>query len=113
MDTKDIKYGFLSKHLLKERSNMTVAKHLWVTINLYKKWCLPIIITWNKKDSSKQALSVTSLQTYQRRINVETTLIIKADQRCYNVDIGLKMKVEPTYIYQCCFNVKMRLSFLR
>ena len=26
-------------------------------------------------------------------------------QRCFNVDIWLKMKIEPTYIYRRCFNV--------
>ena len=28
------------------------------------------------------------------------------NQRCFNVDIGLKMKVEPTYVYRRCFNVE-------
>ena len=40
-----------------------------------------------------------------KHINVETTLIVNVHQRCFNVDIWLKMKVEPTYIYRRCFNV--------
>ena len=39
-------------------------------------------------------------QTHQRWIDVETTLIVKLHQRCFSVDIWLKMKIEPTYIYQ-------------
>ena len=49
--------------------------------------------------------SHSSQQTHQRWINVETTLILNVHQRCFNVDIWLKMKVEPTYIYQRCFKV--------
>ena len=44
-------------------------------------------------------------QTHQRWINVETMLIANVHQRCFNVDIWLKMEVEPTYIYRRCFNV--------
>ena len=44
-------------------------------------------------------------QIHQRWINVETTLIINFNQRCFNINIWLKMKVEPMHIYQCCFNV--------
>ena len=44
-------------------------------------------------------------QKHQWWINVETTLIINVHQRCFNVDIWFKMKVEPTHIYRCCFNV--------
>ena len=47
--------------------------------------------------------------TPSKHINVESTLkrtlIFNVHQRCFNVDIWLKMKVEPTYIYQRCFNV--------
>ena len=50
-------------------------------------------------------LSMGSQQTHQHWINVETTLIVNVHQRCSNVDIWLKMKVEPTYIYRSCFNV--------
>ena len=39
---------------------MAVAKNLWITINLYKKYYLPVI-TWNKKYSSKQAVPITYL----------------------------------------------------
>ena len=44
-------------------------------------------------------------QKHQRWINAEITLIVNIHQRCFNVDIWLKMKVEPTYIYRRCFNV--------
>ena len=40
----------------KERSNMAVAPSIWVTINLSKKM-FPVI-TWNKKYSSKQVVSM-------------------------------------------------------
>ena len=40
-----------------------------------------------------------------KHINVEKTLIVNVHQRCFNVDIWLKMKVEPTDIYRRCFNV--------
>ena len=35
-------------------------------------------------------------QTHKRWINVEATLIVNVHQRCFNVDIWLKVKVEPT-----------------
>ena len=34
-----------------------VTCNLWVTTSLYKKECLPVI-TWNKKHSSKQVVSI-------------------------------------------------------
>ena len=36
---------------------MAVAKNLSVTINLYKKYCLPVI-TWHKKHSWEQAIQI-------------------------------------------------------
>ena len=54
---------------------------------------------------------VISQQTHQRRIKVETTLIINVHQCCFSVGIWQKMKVEPTYVYGCCFNVKKRFCF--
>ena len=44
--------NFFQNTCLKERNNMAVA------INMDKKSCL-IIITWNKKHSSKQAVPIT------------------------------------------------------
>ena len=32
-------------------------------------------------------------------------------QRCFDVDVWLKMKVEPTYVLHHCFNAEIRLSF--
>ena len=49
-------------------------------------------------------------QTHQHWINVEITLIVNIHQCCCNVDIWLKMKVEPTYICRCCFNVDKTTS---
>ena len=42
---------------MKERSNMAVAPSLRVTIYFCKK-ILFAVITWNKKDSSKQVVSM-------------------------------------------------------
>ena len=36
---------------------MAVTPNFWVTISLYKKEYLPVI-TWNKKHSSKQVVSM-------------------------------------------------------
>ena len=49
--------------------------------------------------------SKTPRRTYQRWIDVETKLIVNMHQRCFNVGIWLKMKVEPMYIYRRCFIV--------
>ena len=40
----------------KKRRNMAVAPNLWVTVNLCKKYLQ--VITWNKKHSSKQVVSM-------------------------------------------------------
>ena len=40
-----------------------------------------------------------SMQTHQLKISVETTLIVNFHQRCFNVDICLKLKFESTYVY--------------
>ena len=49
-----------------------------------------------------------------KHINVETMLIVNVHQRCFNVDIWLKIKVEPTYIYRRLLNVgKTTLKQLR
>ena len=45
-----------------------------------------------------------------KHIDFEATLIANVHQRCFNVDIWLKMKVEPTYIYRRCFNVDKTTS---
>ena len=38
-------------------------------------------------------------------MNVETVLIIHVHQRCFDVDIWLRLKIKPTCVYRCCFNV--------
>ena len=48
----------------------------------------------------------TKLKKYpSKHINVETTLIVNVHQRCINVDIWLKMKVELTHVYRRCLNI--------
>ena len=47
-----------------------------------------------------------SLKNPSKHIDVESTLIVNVHRRCFNVDIWLKMKVEPTYIFRRCFNVE-------
>ena len=49
--------------------------------------------------------STAAQQTHQPWVNVETTLIVNVHQRCFNVDIWLKMRVEPMPIYQRCFSI--------
>ena len=56
-ETTDIKCGLLSKQLFQRTQQFGVTPNLWVTINLYTKYCLPFI-TWNKKHSLKQVVSV-------------------------------------------------------
>ena len=48
---------FFQYTCFKECSNMAVAPNHWVKINLYKELCRPVI-TWNKKLSSKQVVSM-------------------------------------------------------
>ena len=48
-----------------------------------------------------------------KHIDVETTLIANVHQRCFNVDIWLKMKVEPTYVCRRYFNVDDPMLFQR
>ena len=57
--------------------------------------------SWHVLGSKEKVIQ----QTHQHWINDETTLIVNAHQSCFNIDIWLKMKVKPTYIYRCCFNV--------
>ena len=48
----------LKNTCFKECNNIEVGKPLRVIIKFYKKQCLPVI-TWKKKHSSKQAVSIT------------------------------------------------------
>ena len=49
---------------LKKHKNMAVAKNLGVTINFYKKHCLPVV-AWNKNNLSKQVVPV--IYTLEKR----------------------------------------------
>ena len=48
-----------NKHKMDNTDSVSknTAPNLWVTLNLYEFLCLPVI-TWNKKHSSKQVLSM-------------------------------------------------------
>ena len=49
---------FFQVTCFKERKNMAVEKNLKITINFYKKLCLPLF-TRNKKHSPKQVVPIT------------------------------------------------------
>ena len=91
---------------------------IWTTKSFvnFKRW-LKIIVAWKNVYRSLQLIKrcfeltyqfmlvVHPQQTHRRWINVETTLIVNVHQCCFNVDICLKIKVEPTYVYRRCFNL--------
>ena len=54
----------------KESNNMTVKNNLTVRINLFEKQCHPVI-TWNKKHSLKQVISIT--YTLEKRVSSVAT----------------------------------------
>ena len=63
-----------------------------------------LIFGWKWKLSRRTFFDVVSTLRKQRWLNyVDSSSITK---RCFNVDIWLKMKVEPTYVYRRCFNVE-------
>ena len=63
---------------------------------------LMLIKTWN----SIVGFIFNGLQQiHQGWLNVETTLIVHVHQHSFNVDIWLKMKADPTYLYRRCFKV--------
>ena len=47
------------------------------------------------------------LKTFEHYVNIPWTKFFSVNfhQRCFNVDLWLKMKIEPTYIYWRCLNV--------
>ena len=77
------------------RENFEQWLFCWVILSYIVNWNLNILYSY----------SIFTQQANQLWINVETTLIVNVRQRCFNVDIWLKMKVEPTHIYRRCFNV--------
>ena len=61
---------------------------------------------------------ILSQQIHPRWINVETMLIVNVDQRCFNADIWLEMKVKSAYIFLTFFqrwqnNIETTLIELR
>ena len=66
-----------------------------------------LIATGNITKKKKNYIFEYSIlpRTHQRWTNVEASLIVNIHQRCFNVDVWLKMKIEPTYIYRRCFNI--------
>ena len=103
-------------------------KHRWAqseyfslksgTFSIYKKRasevsppiCACLLCAQYIEEHTSGGRCSVSQQTYERWINVETTLIVNVDQRCFNFDIWLKMKIESTYIYRRCFNVVTTLK---
>ena len=62
-----------------------------------------LIFDWKWKLSRRIFIDVVSTLTKQRWQNyVDSTSM---NQCCFNFEIWLKMKVEPTYVYRRCFNV--------
>ena len=52
-----VKYGLISKHLF-QRTQHGGWKNPRLTVNFYKKQCLPVM-TWAIKYSSKQVISIS------------------------------------------------------
>ena len=44
-------------------------------------------------------------------MNFETRLTVNVHQRCFNINIRLKMSVGPTYVFRRCFNVEIGCLF--
>ena len=76
-------------------SNNWLVALLRVLVNFYNAFCT----AFSNESTAAQ-------QTHQPWINVETTLIVNVHQCCFNVDIWLNMRVEPTSIYWRCFSVR-------
>ena len=82
-------------------ANTSTLKQRWSStfINVVST----LIFGWTWKLSRRTFIDVVSTLTKQRWYNyVDSTSM---NQRCLNVEIWLKMKVEPTYVYRRCFNV--------
>ena len=78
------------------------AKFIWPANWFSFFWSFLIqILPRFSRCKSFSPLVIANQQTHQCWIHVEAKLIVKAHQRCFNVDNWLKMKVEPTYIYRC------------
>ena len=52
---------------------MPVEKKLRITINFYKKQCIPVI-KWNQKHLSKQVVPITHTQTEKKTFFAVATL---------------------------------------
>ena len=66
-----------------------------------------LIFCWKWKLSRRTFFDVVSMLTKQHWINADKNYVDSTSitQCCFNLDIWLKMKVEPTYVYRRCFNV--------
>ena len=56
---------YFKSFCFKQFKNMVVENSLRVTINFYKKHCLPVV-AWNKNDLSKQVVPI--INTLERRL---------------------------------------------
>ena len=74
-----------------------------------------LIFGWKWKLSRRTFIDVVSTLAKQRWNNVDRITSIQRrwpTQCCFNVEIWLKMKVEPTYVYRRCFNVVLSTFFI-
>ena len=98
----------------KEWQRLTTSDNEWqrvtTNVNEWQRVIQRVVKSDNERHrvttngNERQRVRVAQ-QTHQPWINVEAKLIVNFHQRCFNVDIWLKVKFEPTYIYRCCFNV--------
>ena len=79
----------------------------WLFLVLHKQLNKTIYVatSWSISVTSKSKCKSSIVSQQTRWINVETTLISNVHQRCFIVDIWLKMTVALTYIYRHYFNV--------
>ena len=62
ISTVEIKFKtrtYFKSLVFEQHKNMEVGKNTRITINFYKKHCLPVV-TWNKNNLSKQVEPITN-----------------------------------------------------
>ena len=61
ISTEEIKFKtqtYFKSLVFEQHKNMEVGKNSRITINFYKKHCLPVV-TWNRNNLSKQVVTIT------------------------------------------------------
>ena len=61
ISTEEIKFKirtYFKSLVFKQHKNIEVGKNTRITINFYKKHCLPVV-TWNRNNLSKQVVTIT------------------------------------------------------